>query len=196
MGYFNVLWTSSGYTGAPGYTKFHFFASNATQPTQADVNAAAANCRPLISSLLSFIPTGTSYACQTPAQWYDDAGVLLGEIPITALPAGVTGSGGTNYPGGVGAVVYWNTGLFNGGHKIKGRTYFVPLAVGAFAADGTLTTTLVNGLQAAANTFVGTSPQPCVNSRKLGQADRADKTVTVTSASVKDRSAFLRTRRT
>jgi hypothetical protein len=196
MGFFNVLWISTGYTGAPGYTKFHFFASNVTQPTQADVNAAAANSRPVLAATASNMPTGVSYACQTPAQWYDDAGVLLGEVPVTSIPSAVTGTGGASYPGGVGAVVYWATGLFNGGHKIKGRTYLVPLAVGAFAADGTLNTALVTAIQNAATTFVGTSPQPCVNSRKLGQADRSDKTVTVTAATVKDRSAFLRTRRT
>jgi hypothetical protein len=196
VGYFNVLWTSTGYTGAPGYTKLHFFASNSTRPTVVEVNNAVTATRALLAATSTYLPTGVTYAFQNPIQWFNDSGTLLGEVSSTAAPANVVGSGGSNYPGGAGAVIFWDTGSLNGGHKIRGRTYIVPLSTTAFANDGTLATGLVSGLQAAVNTYVGTNPQPCVNSRKLGQDDRADTTVTVLGGTVKDRSAFLRTRRT
>jgi hypothetical protein len=195
VAYFNVLFTSGGYTGAPGYTKLHFLPASSSGPTTAEVNAAAAAGRALLVSTVSNMPTGVTYNCTSPAQWFDDAGVLKGEVAITSLPAQIVGTGGTTYPGGVGAVVYWNTNAVNGGHKVKGRTYFVPLASAAFSTDGTLTSGLVTALTTATGTFIGTNPPPCVNSRNLGKPGRGNATYAVTSASVKDRTAFLRTRR-
>lgn len=196
MSYFVVTWISGGYTGAPGYTKLKYMLSPGANATVAEANAAAANGRVLLASTAANMPTGVTYQCQTLAQSYDDAGVLTGEVTITAVPAQITGSGGTTYPGGVGAVVYWLTGALNGGHRVKGRTYFVPLANNAFASDGTLAAGLVTSLGGAAATYVGTTPTPAVNSRKLDQADRGNQTNAVISSSLKDRTAFLRTRRT
>jgi hypothetical protein len=196
VAYFNVLWTSGGYTGSPGYTKLHFLPASNAGPTTSEVNAAAAASRVLLAATASNMPTGVTYSCVSPAQWFDDSGVLKGEVSITSLPSPIAGSGAATYPGGCGAVIYWNTGAINGGHKVRGRTYLVPLSSGAFANDGTLSTALVTSLQTAVNTFVGTVPPPCVNSRSLGKPLRGNSTYAVTTGSVKDRSAFLRTRRT
>jgi hypothetical protein len=194
--YFTVLWTSGGYTGSPGYTKLHFVPNVTGGPTTAEVNAAAASSRVLLAASASNMPTGVGYNCATTAQVFTDAGVLMSEVGVTSVPSPINGSGGTTYPGGVGAVIYWNTGSVNGGHKVRGRTYLVPLATGAFAADGTLNTALVSGLQTAVNTFVGANPPPCVNTRTLGKPGRVNATIQVLSGTVKDRTAFLRTRRT
>jgi hypothetical protein len=194
--YFNVLFTSAGYTGSPGYTKLHFAPGSIDGPTTAEVNAAAAAGRALLASTVTAMPTGVSYSCQPTVQWFDDAGTLQGERAITTLPTPVNGSGATTYPGGCGAVIYWITGGINGGRKVKGRTYLVPFATGAFSTDGTLSGTLVTTLQTAANVFVGTNPPPAVNSRTLGKPGRVNGTYAVSSGVVKDRSAFLRTRRT
>lgn len=196
MAYFSVLFVSGGYTGSPGYTKFKFLPASNNGPTTAEVNAAAAAARALLVATVANMPTGVNYACQSPAQWFDDNGLLRGEVPITSLPAGVVGTGAATYPGGVGAVIYWNTGALNGGHKIRGRTFLVPLSSVAFSTDGTLAATLVSSLQTAVNTFVGTNPPPAVNSRDLGKPGRGNSTYAVSSGTVKDRSAFLRTRRT
>lgn len=196
MTYFTILWTSGGYTGSPGYTKLHFVPAVTAGPTVAEVNAAAASSRVLLAATAANMPTGVSYACASVAQYFSDAGVLLGEQPVSVLPSAINGSGGTTYPGGVGAVIYWNTGSVNGGHKVRGRTYLVPLANNVFSSDGTLSTAFVSSLQAAVNTFVGTNPPPCVNTRTLGKPGRSNNTIQVLSGSVKDRTAFLRTRRT
>jgi hypothetical protein len=192
MPFSTILWLSSGYTGAPGYTRFKFSGNL----DSAGANAAAAASRALISSIAAYTPSVMTYTCQSGCQGFEDDGTLTGEVPVTSLPAAVNGSSAGGYTGGAGAVVYWLTAAFNGGHKIRGRTYFVPLGGGAYQADGTLQSTVVTALQTAATTFVGTTPKPVVWSQKLDQADRVDKVVDVLSAQVKDRSAFLRTRRT
>jgi hypothetical protein len=194
--YYTILWTSAGYTGSPGYTKLKFAPSVTAGPTTAEVNAAAAASRSLLVSTVNHLPTSVSYQCSTTAQVFSDAGVLLSEVAVGAVPAVVNGTGGTTYPGGVGAVIYWNTGAVNGGHKVRGRTFLVPLSNAAFAADGTLTSTLVTALQSAANAFVGSGTSPCVNTRSLGKPGRVNGTIGVISGTVKDRTAFLRTRRT
>jgi hypothetical protein len=196
MGYFTVNWVSSGYTGSPGYTKLKFIQAEGTSPTVGEANSAAAASRALLTSIANFYPNVVVYQCQTSVQVFNNAGVLQNEVALGAVPANVSGVGGTLFPGGVGAVVYWLTGAINGGHKVKGRTYFVPLANGAFSNDGTLASTVVSSLTTAASTFIGTSPAPAVNTRSLGQADRGNATYAITGASVKDRTAFLRTRRT
>lgn len=188
-------WVSSGYTGSPGYTKLKFIASETTSPTVADVNAAVTATRVLLATFATSIPNAAKYAFQNPCQWFSNAGVLLGEIVSTAAPADISGTGGTTFPGGVGAVIFWNTGALNGGHKVRGRTYVVPLSTNAFSTDGTLQSALVANVTTALATYLGTNPPPAVNSRKLDQADRGDATYAVTSAVIKDRSAFLRSRR-
>lgn len=187
-----ITWISSGYTGSPGYTKFKFMGALDT----ASANTAAANSRTFLSTIAAHTPTIANYACQSTCQTFTDAGVLTGEVAVSVLPAVINGSAAGAYVGGAGAVVYWLTGAINGGHKVKGRTYLVPLAATAFQSDGTLASALVTSLQTAANTFAASTPAPVVNSRKLGQADRGDQTTILSGAQVKDRSAFLRTRRT
>jgi hypothetical protein len=190
--YSTITWVSSGYTGSPGYTKLKFMGTLDT----AGANAAAANSRTFIASMGIYTPTIVSYACQSTCQTFSDAGVLTGEVAITALPSNIGNSASGSYICGAGAVVYWLTGALNGGHKVKGRTYLVPLSANAFATDGTLLPNVVTALQNAATALVGSTPNLAVNSRKLGQDDRGDQTNVVSSAQVKDRSAFLRTRRT
>jgi hypothetical protein len=194
--YFVITYLSGGYTGSPGYTKLKFLPAASSGPTGAEVNAAAAAGRALLGAYPTFMPTGVTYACQSPAQIFNDSGMLTGEAAISSLPTNVIGTGGTAYPGGVGGVVYWNTSGFNGGHKVRGRTFLVPMATNAFGNDGTLQTSLVTALQTAVNAFVASSPPPCVNTRRLGNPARVDGTVQVISGTVKDRTAFLRTRRT
>jgi hypothetical protein len=194
--YYTILYTSSGYTGSPGYTKLKFAPAVTGGPTTAEVNAAAAAAKGLFVSLVNHLPTGVSYNCASTAQVFSDAGVLQSEVAVTTLPTTVNGTQAGGYPGGVGAVIYWNTGAVNGGHKVRGRTFMVPMSNAAFAADGTLQTTLVAALQGAVNTFVGSGTSPCVNTRSLGKPGRVNGTIGIISGTVKDRSAFLRTRRT
>lgn len=196
MTYYTLLFTSGGYTGSPGYTKLKFAPNVTAGPTTAEVNAAAAASRALLAATASMMPSAVSYNCQSTAQVFSDAGVLQSEVGVGVLPATINGSGGTTYPGGVGGVIYWNTGAVNGGHKVRGRTYLVPLANAAFAGDGTLATALVSSLQTAVNTFVGSGTSPCVNTRALGKPGRVNGTIQILSGTVKDRTAFLRTRRT
>lgn len=192
MTYSVITWISTGYSGSPGYTKFKFngILDAGTAAT------AATNSRSVLSAIAAAgIPSICSYACQANFQVYTDAGVLSNEGAFTP-PSGVTGAQSGSYVGGAGAVIYWLTGQINGGHKVKGRTFIVPLAAAAYQNDGTLASAIVTSLQTAASTFATSTPQPVVNSRKLGQADRIDATFNISGAQVKDRSAFLRSRRT
>jgi hypothetical protein len=192
MPYSTVLFKSGGYTGSPGYTKLKFMGALDT----AGANAAAAAGRTFLAATSTNMPSSVSYTCDPTCQTFSDDGTLTGEVAITSVPATINGSGAATFPGGAGAVVYWLTNALNGGHKVKGRTYLVPLSTAAFAADGTLAATLISNLTTAANNLVAGTPNLAVNSRSNGQPGRGNQTNVVVSALVKDRSAFLRTRRT
>jgi hypothetical protein len=192
VAYTTITWVSTGYTGAPGYTKLSFIG----ELNAADASTAAANSRTLLSSISAYIPNIVQYACQPTAQTFGTDTVLTGEVALTTVPVAINGAASGSYVGGSGAVVYWITNVLNGGHKIKGRTYIVPLAALGYQSDGTLASIVVTNLQSAATTFAGSTPNPCIVSRQLGQSDRTNKQALIASASVKDRSAFLRSRRT
>lgn len=163
--------------------------------TAAECTTVAAAMRAFYAALTLLTPSNVTYTWQQPAQVYSDAGVLTNEVTIPSLPAPQSATGTNSYAGGTGAVVFWNTGAINGGHKIRGRTYLVPLSSNTFGSGGTITTSAQNTINAAAAALIATVPNLAVNSRSLDQPDRGNQTVSVVSASLPNRSAVLRTRR-
>lgn len=66
--------------------------------------------------------------------------------------AGVTVSGAgadDQAAAGVGACITWVTNGIVGGHRVRGRTFIVPLAASFYANDGTLDAAAVSELEAA-----------------------------------------------
>lgn len=57
------------------------------------------------------------------------------------------------YPGGVGATIGWLTAGIVNGHRVRGRTFVVPLDSTRYATDGTLDASVVSDLMAAAQTL-------------------------------------------
>lgn len=192
MAYTQITAQSTGYTGAPGWHRMKFIG----QLTTTECNTVAAAMRNFYLALNSKHPSIWKINWLPTAQVFTDAGVLTGEVAITSIPAQVTGTGASGYPGGVGAMVQWNTGAINGGHKVRGRTYLVPFVNGCYDTDGTLVSTVVSDIQAAAASLLTVTPLLAINSRSLGKPGRGDQTVSVISATVPDRAAVLASRRT
>lgn len=116
-------------------------------------------------------------------------------------PVGSINTGG--YAAPAGAVVTWRTPELNFfGHLMKGRTFIVPLGQSAFQNNGTLDDTFKGILQTKAADVV-TTGAPVVYERHSDgpDADHPDrvahdgKAALVTSATVNDRAAVLRSRR-
>lgn len=158
-----AIW--SGFTGAPGYTKFSF--SDLTDATSR--NNAGAKVKQLFVDLAAFRTTAMTVLVSPSIDEFDMAtGALLGTSTMTTPPTASAGTLPTStvYAGGSGFCITWNTSLILGRRRVRGRTFFVP-SVGCFENDGTISSSAVTSIQTAANTFLAlTAPRPNVWSRQ------------------------------
>jgi hypothetical protein len=191
-----AIW--QGFQGAPGYTKFSFMGLTDASA----LTAAATAVRTFFNGLATQLPSGSTVTVQSVAGVYDMAnGMLIREDPILTPPAPVTGTAtaGTLYSGGVGVYVTWLTGAVYNGHKVRGRTYLVPLVLGG-ASDGTLGTGTVTLVQNAANALVSSQAgKLAIWSKTFTKTEPITQIggglSTVTSANVPDKTGILRSRR-
>lgn len=154
----------SGFTGAPGYTKFSF--ADLTDATSR--NAAGAKVRQLFEDLKAYRQSGWSVLVNPAIDEFDMAtGALIGSALMTTPPTASTGSAApAAFAGGSGFCITWNTGLILARRRVRGRTFFVP-SQGVFESDGTIAPAAVTAIQTAANTFLAlTAPRPNVWSRQ------------------------------
>lgn len=177
-----MLWTGGG--GGTGYTKMRFIGDlDATGAAD-----AAARMRTFMASITSSIPNVYTLSWTGLAQWFSSTNLLMGEVSYTP-PAVLIGTGASNFSAAAGACVTWNTSLYLGGRRVRGRTFLVPLSMGAFQIDGTLAAATVTTLQTAAATLLGGTPGLVIATAPgTGYAS-------VTSASIRDKTAILRSRR-
>jgi hypothetical protein len=193
MAYTEMLAIWTGISGLPGYTKMRFFGE---LTAVADLDAAAANFRTWLAAAAAQVPSGVSIQVQGSASLHADDGLLTGELPIATPPAVVTGAGSGNYAAPAGALVRWITSGINGGHKVEGRTYIVPLSGGGLETNGTLANAYRTGLLAASIVFANSSPSPAVNSRAYPSNPlRGNQTHEINNAIVPDKAVILRSRR-
>lgn len=153
-----AIW--SGFTGAPGYTKFSF----ADLTDASSRNAAGARVRQLFEDTKAYRLTVWSVLVNPAVDEFDMAtGALLGTATMSTPPLASTGSvGSVAYAGGAGFCVTWNTGLIYARRRVRGRTFFVP-SVSCYDTDGTIASAAVTAIQTAATTFIGASaPRPQV----------------------------------
>jgi len=97
---------------------------------------------------------------------------------------------------GVGARIVWNTGAVVNGRRVRGSTFMVPLKGLAYDSDGTIGSTFVSSLQAAATALVTAVPSLTVWSRPPAGAPTGGGASPVTSAQMVDAVSWLRSRRT
>jgi len=178
----------SGFPGGPGTNTFYFDGT-------ATYNLTALH--DLYGLILAYIPSNVTITMPTTGVTINDIdGSLVGGWTKAATST-MTGSNTGNYAGGVGATMRWETGVVQDGHRVRGRTYLVPLANLTFDADGTLTGAAKTLLQNTANSTVaayGTAMKVWHRPRATG-IPHIGSAWTILSAVVPDKSAILRSRR-
>lgn len=138
----------SGFTGAPGYTNFHFSPFTGGGDAQASVDRV----RAFFQQLIEVIPTGVSVRVSPTVEVIDETtGSLTGYLDAEPPAVVNAGSGGTIYVGPAGGVINWNTATVRDGRRVRGRTFVVPMRNTAFDGQGTLTAPAIAWLNAAAN---------------------------------------------
>lgn len=191
MAFTQIRWQMSGLKSGLGYTTFRFDG----ELDSATASTAAANCRTLLAALNSYLPSAAKYDCDTAATTHNIDGTLIQDVALTTVPSTVSFIGAGNWAGGAGASVAWQTGAVFLGKRVVGRTYFAPLVSTAFDTDGTLNSSLLAALRAAATAFSTSTPRPIVWSRRPASAPTAWSISPMSGATVADKAALIRSRR-
>lgn len=116
-----------------------------------------------------------------------------------------TGAGGT-YAAPAGCVIDWLTPIISDGHRVRGRTFVVPLGMGSYQSNGTLDDTVRTDLLTRASDFVTSTAGNFVIWHRPRAARAAIGTLkalpahigshaVVTASAVPDKVAILRSRR-
>jgi hypothetical protein len=191
--YARILTVWTGGPGGPGLTVMN------VRYTVGAITASLAAVRAFWQSFLTDFPSAYSCQVQGSADIHEsDTGVLSGVISGT-IPAGTSFSGAGNYAAGVGSQVKWITSGIHAGHRVQGRTFLVPLVSTRYDTDGTLVSSHLSTVNAAATTLISSlasagTPLTIV-SKPTDEAPAGDIS-DVTSGVTVDRVATLRTRRT
>jgi hypothetical protein len=132
-----VDWT--GTYGHTGISRFAFERADHADVTRADVDSITTALDDLYAPVMGWFPLDVSYTVDSIVEYYDGlTGSLLGEVAATSAHVSHAGGADGAYGNGIGALLKWNTGGLFGGHRIRGRTFMVPLDQVAFDTSGTL----------------------------------------------------------
>lgn len=134
----------SGFQGGPGVATMYFL----------DVATAIESVSRFWSSLTAILPNTVHI---TPERTGDTIEDTTGALTGSWIGGVVTASAGQNpgaYSAPSGAVVDWRTATVLDGKRLRGRTFVVPLAAGAYQDDGTLGAGAIGTIQAAATQFI------------------------------------------
>lgn len=176
-----------------GFTNFYFF------DTTSSAQAAADSCRVFLAAAYGSsqvnLPTGVNISFTAGVDVIDTVtGQLTGTVPVTA-PVTISGSGTGPYAAPAGACVTWLTnGVFNG-HRLRGRTFLVPMAGSAYDTDGTLSTTAMNSINTAAASFIAAAPDFVIWHRPTPGGGGGGGATVVSASRVADLAAVLTSRR-
>lgn len=143
-----------GDIGGKGVSRFRFLRNDGASFTVADCNAAGAAVRGMYNAI-SLWPTALSISFEPAVEIFDTNSALVnGFITMTTVPGTVTGSQASAYAAGVGARINWKTSTIVGRRLLRGATYMIPLASGAFSSSGAVSSAITSSLSSAGNAYL------------------------------------------
>lgn len=175
------------FPGAPGVSTFYSFGGSLDGDTAA--------IRTFFNSLVGVLPTGLTIQVPGVGDTIDDAtGLINGAWNASAAPAIVTGTGVASYAGNAGSIVHWLTAGVAAGHRVRGRTFLVPLTNAAFDTQGSIATATLTTIRNAASTMISSGAGDFrVWHRPVGGAGGSSHVIL--TSSVPDLAITLRSRR-
>lgn len=182
----------ANFRGAPGYSNFFFDGAFTDEDGAA---AAAFAVSAFFRGVADALPTGLTIQVQGTADVIDEASGQITSVMDFASPTQVVGTGGATYSAATGAVVNWNSQDYVNGRRVRGRTFLVPLDSAAFDDNGDISSTVLGDLRAEADELVtATLEHPmCVWHRPVNGSGGSSHVVS--TATVPDLGAVLRSRR-
>lgn len=193
-------WT--GFSGAPGFSVFHFrdFGTGdgpGGEPDSAQAQSAAQRVGTFWGAIKSVIPGQITIETESTVDMLEDTtGQLIDSFSVT--PNTVTGTtANAPYSAASGAVVNWTTGSVRNGRRIRGRTFVVPVWAGIYTAGGVINPTYLTTMQTAAEALVDRTGTPDlgVYARPTAPGIPDGQWVVATGARVPNMAAILTSRR-
>lgn len=186
----------TGFPGAPGVCTFYGLDGPAMQTP----------LRVMFNSLISLLPQNVHADVALGGDVIDSStGQLTGTWLGVAQPT-INGGAAGGYAAPAGGMLRWATSAIRDGHRVRGRTFIVPLSAAAFDNDGSLTSIAFTTLNDAAVTMVtNASPSfviwhrpfkgsPATATRPARPAYLGGSEI-VTAGSAADKAVVLRSRR-
>jgi hypothetical protein len=186
-----VAWSGPSVVGT-AVNVLHFDATEQAAPPVAAVATAYGLLKPSL-------PAGLNITVPGAGDTIDDATGNLTGVWAAATPNAIVGTGYPNNFAGVGACVGWTTGQIVTGasgraHKLRGRTFMVPLQANAADPTGTLADADLTNLRACAAALMGAGGLG-VWHRPTTKGGSNGSSGAVISFKVRDKVAFLSSRR-
>jgi hypothetical protein len=190
-----INWT--GFIGAPGYTNLHFAPAAGPDITQGVVDDAVAKVHTWIQAWDDALPNTVTVTIDPTVEEIEDSN---GELSAfwTTVPGSANVGGGTGpYSAATGAVVNWYTGGIRNGRRVRGRSFMVPLGSNALENNGSLNGTGLGTWRTATGVLIANvdDAKLCVWSRPSAPAATDGVSYDVTSYTIPDMTAVLRSRR-
>jgi hypothetical protein len=107
------------------------------------------------SAIGSYLPTGVSLNFPVVGDVINESTGLIEGTWGAPAQSIVSGAIAGSYSAASGAVVSWRTTGIVNGHRVRGRTFLVPMSNAAYDATGTLATNFRDQVLAAAATLIG-----------------------------------------
>lgn len=180
-----VSWAGPGVVGL-AVNVLHF-AGDVGAPSSSAILSA-------YSGLASSLPSGVTITVPNSGDVIEDTtGTLVG-VWTSSGGGVVTGTAAGPRAAGVGFCVGWTTGGIVDGRKLRGRTFIVPIAGGAFDTDGTFQASAMTQFGTFANALQASGPL-AVWHRPTTTGGSDGNSYGVVSNHVNDKAAFLSSRR-
>lgn len=190
-------WTIPG--AGTAYSILHFRGAGIGEIDDADADAATMQTYAFFNSIKAYLPGVVKIDVLSDVEVIDDATGTMTDVRLSTTREQVVGGSGASatWSAPSGACVTWNTGGVRNGRRVRGRTFVVPLATMAYGSDGTLDSTPLSTMQAAATLLAQpfSNRQLVVFARPTAPGAGDGLSVPVTSARITDQAAILKSRR-
>lgn len=192
-----LLWrVTSKWSGGQIGTGFtNFFFTEGIGTVQGAADATRTFWRGCYGTVGNNLPSGITITNPTGVDVIEPAtGALLTTLPVTN-GGNLSGADSGKYAAPAGVCVSWRTSGVVGGHRVKGRTFVVPVGAGALQTNGTPDDTFVSQCQAAAAAMIADPVELVVWHRPQSLALGGGSAFPVLASNVNDKIAMLTSRR-
>ena len=181
-----VTWTGTPVVGQ-GLSTFYF--------DNGIASGIAGHVKAFFTGAKATFPSGITWTIPNSGDLLESTtGELTGGFVTTGGGTETSGGTGVNFVQGAGGRVVWNTdGIFKG-RRVRGATFMCPLVLDYWEGANAISSVATGNWATQAANLITAEPTLCVLSRPSGGV--AGEVNVVTSATIPDKTSWLRSRRT